>query len=117
MSLQNDSLLRISDIRRIFNQFSLTAISRGAYFDFVLENWPELIAKFGSDAFLIGSILDTLAVGVGDTYSLTRVQEMLKDGAGAASNSPSLIISQINSNIQWVKNHERKICDYLKSTL
>lgn len=41
---------------------------------------------------------------------------MLKNGAGAASNSPDFIIDQINSNIKWMRNNEKHICNYLRDT-
>ena len=42
---------------------------------------------------------------------------MLANGAGAATSTPNLIYGQINSNIQWVNNHEKKVCDYLDANL
>lgn len=112
----NETIIRRSDIRRIYNFYTLTAISRSIYFDFITTNWNTLLANFGNDAFLMSAILENLSIGVNDAYSLERVKQMLKKGAGAASNSPDFIIDQINSNIQWIRNNERNICNYLKDT-
>jgi hypothetical protein len=40
---------------------------------------------------------------------------MFRKGAGIATNSPSFVINQIKTNIKWLNNYEKKICDYLKN--
>ena len=71
--------------------------------------------RFGNDAFVISSILETLAVGITDKYSLERVINLLsKSGAGSATNSANYVINQIKTNIKWFNNYEKKICDFLK---
>jgi hypothetical protein len=40
-----DGIFRRSDIRRIYSFFSLTPISRSVYFDFVIQNWNQLLKK------------------------------------------------------------------------
>lgn len=39
---------------------------------------------------------------------------MLVNGAGAATNTPSFIINQIETNIKWINKYEKQICNYLK---
>jgi hypothetical protein len=87
----------------------------------------------------MSSLLETLAIGIADEYSLEKVknlflfqififqftylifntefklQKMLVKGAGIATNSPSFVINQVKTNIKWVNNYEKKICDYLKN--
>lgn len=41
----NETIIRRSDIRRIYNFYTLTAISRSIYFDFITTNWNTLLAK------------------------------------------------------------------------
>lgn len=64
---------------------------------------------------MISTILETLAIGITDKYSLDRVEKMLSNGAGSATNTPSYIISQIKSNIKWFNNYGKATCDFLRS--
>ncbi len=41
----------------------------------------------------------------------------MEKGAGYATNMPSFVIEQVNSNIKWVGSYERKICDYLNNRI
>ena len=93
--------------------------------------------SFESDSFTISSILETLAIGLSDEDSYERVsflftkckslfdyflnkslhfkiKKLLVNGAGAATNTPSFIMNQIETNIKWMNSYEKTICNYLK---
>lgn len=72
------------------------------------------INRFGSDPFVIGTMLETLAIGITDIHSLERIERLLSNGAGSATNTPSFVINQIKTNIKWFNNYEKKICDFLR---
>ena len=40
---------------------------------------------------------------------------MLAKGAGTATNSPSFVLNQMRTNIKWMNQYEKKICDHLKT--
>ncbi len=42
----NESLIRRSEVRRIYNLYGLTALSRRVYFDFIMNNWNTLYNKY-----------------------------------------------------------------------
>lgn len=71
--------------------------------------------RFGTDPFIISTMLETLAIGITDKYSLDRIEKMLAKGAGSATNTPSFIINQIKTNIKWFNNYGKTTCDILRS--
>ena len=61
----------------------------------------------------MSSLIESLAVGTNDEDSLVKINGLLSNGAGSATNSAEYAIDQIKTNIRWVKNHEKNICQYL----
>lgn len=110
----NDSLIRRSDVRRVYTFYGLTALSRSVYSEFVMKNWDIMYKNFADDAFIISSILETLSIGITDNYSLNRIEKLIGDGSSAASNARSFITNQIKTNIKWFDSYEKKICDFFK---
>lgn len=67
------------------------------------------------DAFIMSSIIESLTVGTNNEDSFEKIAEILSDGAGSASNSVEYALDQIRSNIKWVQNHEKSVCQFLNS--
>jgi hypothetical protein len=44
MSL-NESIIRRSDLRRIYTYYGLSALSRNVYFEFIMKKWDELLKR------------------------------------------------------------------------
>lgn len=42
----NETLIRRSDVRRVYTYYGLTALSRSVYFEFVMKNWESLFEKY-----------------------------------------------------------------------
>ena len=42
----NESIIRRSDVRRVYTYYSMTALSRSVYFEFILKNWQILYKKY-----------------------------------------------------------------------
>jgi hypothetical protein len=45
MSL-NESIIRRSDLRRIYTYYGLSALSRNVYFEFIMKKWDELLKRY-----------------------------------------------------------------------
>lgn len=63
----------------------------------------------------MSSIIESLSVGTNSQDSYEKIEQILSDGAGSASNSVEYALDQIKSNIKWVKSHEKSICQFLNS--
>ena len=64
----------------------------------------------------MSSLLETLAIGVTDSFAQERIEKMLANGAGSATNTPNYVNNQIKTNIKWFNSYETTICDFLKSS-
>jgi hypothetical protein len=62
----------------------------------------------------MSTLLETLAIGVTDSFAQERIEKMLATGAGSASNTPSYVNNQIKTNIKWFNSYEKTICNFLK---
>ncbi|RNA18560.1 aminopeptidase N-like [Brachionus plicatilis] len=54
------------------------------------------------DAFIMSSIIESLAVGTNSKDALEKIGKILSNGAGAATNSVEYALDQIKSNIKWM---------------
>lgn len=41
----NETIIRRSDLRRIYTYYGLSALTRSVYFEFILNRWDEILAK------------------------------------------------------------------------
>ena len=49
----HDNIIRRADVRRIYNFYSFTDISRSVYFDFVCSNWDAILIKLVTLFFFV----------------------------------------------------------------
>lgn len=43
-----------------------------------------------------------------------KIENLLTDGAGSASNTPQFIVNNIKTNIRWFNKYEAPICNFFK---
>lgn len=85
--------------------------------DYVREQWPEMVKRFGLNERYMGSMIPGITAGFSTETKLSEMKQFFEKypeaGAGAAARKTAL--ETVQNNIQWLQNNEAKVGVWLKA--
>lgn len=83
--------------------------------DFVRENWNRMVSRFGLNERYLGRLIPSITGRFASEVKLNDLKQFFEKypeaGAGAAARKEA--IQRIENNIQWLKNNEVKLNNWL----
>lgn len=83
--------------------------------EYVRENWPKLVERFGLNERYLGSMIPAITARFSSQTKLDDLSAFFikypEAGAGAAARKEA--VQNIENNIHWLKNNEAKVVEWL----
>jgi aminopeptidase N len=117
-TLTND-YIRLQDASRFINNIRLQPGGQQLVWRFISQQWPQLVAKFGSVSFTLSNIVESVLEYVNTQEGLNTIQQFM-------ANTPDLSIAEraflssiekIRANIRWMDTIGRDTSAWLDSHL
>ena len=112
----NEAVVKKQDQTTVIGAVSSNSAGKILAWDYFVENWDELLNRFGGDSFTLGSLVDRLLSRFNTKYELSKVVEFMQKypDQGVASAAFANGIENINTNIRWMEQNAKVLTDWLK---
>lgn len=111
----NESYVRGQDYFTCLTYISNNRIGKSLVWDYVRENWPRLVERFGINERYLGRLIPSIT---GSFVTQTKLEEMEaffakypEAGAGTAARKQAL--ETVKFNIKWLQQNKAKIAQWL----
>ncbi|XP_017484575.1 PREDICTED: glutamyl aminopeptidase-like [Rhagoletis zephyria] len=111
----NESYVRSQDYFTCLSYISRNRIGQSLVWDYVRENWPNLVERFGINERYLGRLIPTITARF---VTQTKLEEMEaffakypEAGAGTAARKQAL--ETVKFNIKWLQQNKQKIAQWL----
>ena len=111
----NESYVRGQDYFTCLRYISNNRIGQSLVWDYVRENWPRLVERFGINERYLGRLIPS---NTASFVTQTKLEEMEaffakypEAGAGTAARKKAL--ESVNFNIKWLQKKKEQIAKWL----
>lgn len=110
------SNVRSQDYFQVLQNVADNPIGELIVWDYVRENWQKLVERFGLNERYLGRMIPAITSRFSTT---TRLDEMngffaKYPDAGAGASARKEAIQNVENNIQWLKDNERKVVEWIE---
>ncbi|CAF0711353.1 unnamed protein product [Brachionus calyciflorus] len=111
------NVIRLQDSTSLISYVAFNTYGRRLTYDYLEENWNELVQKFGSVSFTLPSLVESITRSLNSNYYLNRINEFVKRNPelGVAAEAFEQAIENIKINIRWKVKNLESIHQWLKS--
>lgn len=114
---EDESNIRSQDYFTALQQIAANRIGESIVWDYVRENWPKLVARFGINERYLGRMIPSITSRFSTEMRLQEIRDFFakypEAGAGAAAREQALDNAQ--NNIKWLENNSKNIGDWLNA--
>ena len=112
----DENIVRRQDYSFCMSAIAQNRVGRNLVWDYLRENWPMLVSRFGIDDRTLGRLIVSATQ---QFTTITKLEEMEiffgkypEAGAGTASRMEALEI--VKYNIKWLKHNQKQVGQWLK---
>ena len=112
----DQSFIKKQDETEIVSYISQNPISRQMIFDFICENWSQLLEKYGTSAFTLSSFIDILFSKYNTKYELAKIEKFVNDNTnnlGVANTAFKEVRENIETNVRWMNKNFDYVSEWL----
>lgn len=114
---ETEDYIRSQDWYTCIQNIAANPVGESIVWEYVRENWPKLIERFGLNDRYLGRMIPTITGGFSSETKFEEMEEFFKKypegGAGTASRKRALEI--VKYNINWLKTNLDEVSNWLKS--
>lgn len=106
------------DFFTFINYISSSNVGEKMTWDWVRVHWAELVERFGTNDRNFGRLAPNIANGFKTEYGLWSASDFFQvteEEAGAGEGPRKSTLAQIESNIEWIKNYESDVLEWLEA--
>lgn len=111
------SLVRPQDQPTIIKDISWNRIGRAMVWDYLVENWNEIVDTFGSYAFTLTYMINDVMSTYNSKYELENLENLLRvsmqNGKYLAVEGLKEAIQNVKSNINWMNGNFEAVSAWL----
>ena len=112
----DDKYVRSQDYFSLMGAISGNRNGEGLVWDYVRENWQQIVNRFGLNERNLGRMIPSITSRFTTESKLNEMKIFFSDypEAGAGANARIQAIETVENNINFLKNNQKAISDWLK---
>ncbi|CAF0998437.1 unnamed protein product, partial [Brachionus calyciflorus] len=117
--VSDPNVIRNQDKLSLMGSIASNSISRKLVYDYLEENWNQLLEEFGSLSFTLPNFVDAATSRLSSNYDLERIRQFMRKNSnlGVATEAFNRALENINSNIRWLNKNVLQIKTWLSQEL
>ncbi|CAF0920546.1 unnamed protein product [Brachionus calyciflorus] len=110
------NVIRLQDSTSIISYVASNSFGKRLAFDYLVENWNELVERYGAFSFTLPTLIDSIIKTLNSNYYLKRLDDFIEraQDLGVAADAFKQAIEKINTNIRWKEKNLDSIHNWLK---
>ncbi|KAK7788600.1 hypothetical protein R5R35_008941 [Gryllus longicercus] len=115
--LSNDSGIRKQDGPRVFNSVSQNVMGHSLAFNFLRNNWEDILDYYGLAFARVSSMVSSLATYMNTQLQLEELMKFREENAGNLGTTDLAFkqtIEKVKSNIRWMEKSNKEVDEWLK---
>ncbi|XP_061175207.1 glutamyl aminopeptidase-like [Saccostrea echinata] len=116
---KREDMVRSQDFFTVVQYIAQNPVGNKLVWDWVRSNWEYLVDRFTTYSRSLGRLVPRVISNFNTEFELQQVEAFFTKypDAGAGARGRQNAIESIKANIQWKKNNEKKITDWLCQNL
>lgn len=112
---KQEDMVRSQDFFTVVQYISQNSVGNKLAWDWIRSNWDYLVNRFTTYSRSLGRLVPNVISDFNSEFELQQVQDFFNKypDAGAGARGRQNALEDIKANIQWKKNNEKKITDWL----
>lgn len=112
----DETYVRGQDYFTLMAQISSNRNGEALVWDYVRENWPKLVARFGLDERYLGRMIPSITSRFTTQTKLEEMEAFFAKypEAGAGANARLQALEGVRNNIKFLEKHQETIGNWLK---
>ncbi|XP_030370506.1 glutamyl aminopeptidase isoform X2 [Scaptodrosophila lebanonensis] len=111
----DDSKIRSQDYFTCLGYISANPVGQSLVWDYVRENWPQLVERFGINERTLGRLIPTITSRFATQTKLEEMEQFFakypEAGAGTAARAQAL--ETVKANIKWLELNQAQVGEWL----
>lgn len=112
----DETYVRGQDYFTLMGQIAGNRNGESLVWDYVRENWPKLVARFGLDERYLGRMIPSITSRFTTQTKLEEIETFFAKypEAGAGANARLQALETVRNNIKFLEKHQESIGEWLK---
>jgi glutamyl aminopeptidase len=112
----DDTIIRGQDYFNLMGQIAANRNGEALVWDYVRENWPKLVARFGLGERYLGRMIPSITSKFTTQTKLEEMEQFFKKypDAGAGANARIQALEAVRNNIKFLERHLEPIGKWLQ---
>jgi glutamyl aminopeptidase len=113
----NETYVRKQDYFSFMASVSGNRAGEMLIWDYVRQNWPSLVDRFGLSERNLGRMIPTVTSRFASEIRLQEMEDFFRKypEAGAGANARRQALENIQNNIKWLKNNKNSVGQFLQN--
>ncbi|KAM7359628.1 suppressor of ER stress-induced death isoform 1-T6 [Cochliomyia hominivorax] len=114
-SISGDMGIRKQDVYRVFAAVSSNVVGQKMAFDFIRNNWKDMIAYLGDSMSNFNIIMKFATKRINSKFHLNELETFIRDELKDTSRSSQQTIEHVQVNVNWMNKNYQNILQWLRN--